>query len=260
MTRSIDLFVNAFSDVVSDSTSTFLEESFRTGLEKMGSSSILIAVSGEFVKSSVHHLVGPLLHAFLKILDPTQKKLDAILAEPLQTGISLARQALSMQVLNEADQQLQTRRFHAALEELEKAFSYAPSRNNHVDERLKIRFTQAAIAKALGTSGAVTMYLSEYRSGLEEKEAAWKRYIKDCEMLLERARAGKKWGGRFGGAPRYREASAQTEMIRTLEDMLLNAKQQLENVKVFARFWGFESGDEPQAPSVPSDPPGESPA
>jgi hypothetical protein len=241
MPDSMSLFVSAFSSAVSEAAATAAKETVKSELTDAGISTLIIATSEEVTKATIQQLVGPLLNIFLKIIDPTQRKLDAIqqkldtiLAESLQTGTSLARQALTMQVLGPADEHLREQQFYAALQELEKAYSYTKNGNISDDERFKIRLTQATIAKTLGAEGAVATYINEYRSALKQNVVDWGKNIKDREIIRELGHAG-----HFG--PSSFERRSQSQIFQAMEDDVQDAKNKLVEAQAFAKFWGVET-------------------
>lgn len=213
MSDFVDIFSDAFSEAASSSTAGFLEEAVKESVAKAGFSVLFATASSEFTKAAIEHIVGPLLKTLLKIIDPTQKKLDALLNEPLQTGVALTRQALAVQIINENDSRLRDQLFHAALLVFETAYSYAGSRKGHNDERVYIRLAQATIAKALNAPGVVLMYLREFTSTLKERLQLAKREVAVAQENLQEASNQQTREGREKALQR------RTEMLADLGPM-----------------------------------------
>jgi hypothetical protein len=165
----LQIFSNAFDDAVSKSAGAYLGEAVKEHVTKLGSSALFVTVSSETAKALAEGIVGPILKIFLKALDPTQKKLDAILNEPLQTAVALTRQCLSAQIGNENDRGIRDQQFYAALQIFEKAYSIASSRKKDEEIRVYIRLAQATIAKAMNAPGWVAVYVKEFVSTLKEQ-------------------------------------------------------------------------------------------
>ena len=153
--------IEIFSEVAKDSLSAAVEEAVKSELTRRALDGAIAAASSEMAKALVEHLAGPLLKAFLKIIDPTQRKLDKLIAEPLKTGTSQASQGMALQIVTERDREFQQHLFKEALNNLETAHTYAKQERVPA-ECLKIRFLQASIAKAMGAEGAVNLYVGEY--------------------------------------------------------------------------------------------------
>jgi hypothetical protein len=175
----------AFADAATEAAKTAIQETLKSKLGQYGFSALFISVSEEMAKSLVGHLIGPLLGTFLKLIDPTQKKLDVMLAEPLQTGIRSAQLALSIRVTNPVDEKIREQHFVASLQSLEKAHSYAQGLKSS-DEAMKIRLIQAAVAKSIHAAGAVQAYLEEYRQALESEVHSCLRALKDLAEIRAR--------------------------------------------------------------------------
>jgi hypothetical protein len=148
-----------FAEAATEAVKGLSQEALRNELTRAGFSAVFVSVSGDVALSIMGQVLGPILHAFLKLIDPTQRKLDTILREPLQTGVQLAKQAVSLTADNPLDARLKESLFAAALQSLEKAFSYAES-GKIADECLKIRITQALLAKEM-RSDSVRLYISD---------------------------------------------------------------------------------------------------
>jgi hypothetical protein len=160
-THSFEVFNKTAAEVA--------KEAVTSGLKEAGFSEVVVGVSAEMSQALAEQLLGPLLRVLLKMIDPTQKKLDSILEEPLQTGVSLTRQAMTMQVITAADAALRQQHFYNALSSLEKAYTYAAQqKHKRAEEMLHIRMTQAAIGKELGAEGALKLYLQEYLEQLKK--------------------------------------------------------------------------------------------
>lgn len=165
-----------FAEAATGAATVVLQEAVKNQLSQAGFSAIFVAASEEFAKSIVLTVLGPVLRTFLKLVDPTQTKLDSILREPLQTGVALAHQALSMQIGNENDTKLRDQNYYSSLQSLEKAYSYGRSQKKS-EECLKIRLAQASVAKAMNAPGAVKTYLEEYALTLRQDLSATESMI-----------------------------------------------------------------------------------
>ncbi len=153
----------------------------RAELAEHGFSALFVSVSGEVARSIVGHVMGPIVGTFLKLIDPTRKKLDLLIAEPLQTGVRSAQLALAIRLDSRIDTNIREQHLASALQSLEKAFSYARG-SGKSDECIKIRLAQASIAKCMGGDGAVRVYLEEHRADLEHK-------FRSCHEDLKRSAA-----------------------------------------------------------------------
>ena len=152
--------IEVFAGAATEAAAAALKETVGAQLASAGFSAVFASVSEEAAKSIALSVMGPVLNTFLKLLDPTQKKLDALLAEPLQTGLQLANQAMRITGDDPVDVRLRGDLFAGALQSLEKAFSYAQSRKMN-EECQRIRFAQASLAKKMDAPGAVQVYLTE---------------------------------------------------------------------------------------------------
>src|SRR6267378_717919 len=190
MSEVLEAFTDAFSEAASKTAGAFLEETVKERLKQFSYSALFVTASSEVAKGMAEVIVGPMLKAFLKVLDPTQKKLDTILNEPLQTAVTLTRQCLSVQIVNENDRRICDQQFYAALQIFEKAYSYASGRKGYETIRIHIRLAQATIAKSMDAPGTVLVYLKEFVSTLKEQvqlaEAEVRRASEDLEEARDR--------------------------------------------------------------------------
>jgi hypothetical protein len=230
----IPLFLDAASEAAMAAVSSELREE----LVKHGFSAMFTAVTEETAKAITGHLVGPLLGIFLKAIDPTQRKLDALLAEPLQTGVRLGEQARSMKVGSVNDSKFRDQLLTTALESLERAYSFAVSLKK-VDEQPKIRLTQAIIAKTLNAPGATLMYADAFLRDIEGQRVSLVQLgtrlqsIFDKEFSKLDSRDLKYLEGRANDTD-FREVIAQ---IESPDDMLF----QLAAHELTHRFIKFKS-------------------
>jgi hypothetical protein len=211
----IETFAEALTDTALSATADFLGDQAKDELTRAGVLAIFVSASAEITKASVEHLLGPLLKAFLKIVDPTQRKLGeiekdlaALLDEPLQRGIGLARAALAVKVITEGDRRLRQENLFAAVNVLEQAYYFANRSKWKGHERIQIRLTQALIAKSMDAPGHVEMYLKEFASTLTERIALAR---KEAAEALHRLRE----------AEFNRTAEGQSRLLESRREMLL---------------------------------------
>lgn len=275
--------VEIFTEVAKDSLSAIASETLREELKRRAFSEFFLEVSGEAAKSITGALVGPLLQALLKALDPTRRKLDILLnllhvslSIPLTTGISLTRQALSIHIENENDAEIRNKLLNSALISLEDAHS-AASKQGHTDEALRIRFTQATIARNLNAPGTLRIYIEEYEAThnqavtlaqeeYERRKAELKRLeflrtpdgVKELEATRKNLMAEPPYishAERIDGVARFKElgwlqtisqltaAPTQTDIRRASKEVAA-AKQELLKRLAFGKFWGFPFGQD----------------
>jgi hypothetical protein len=157
-----------FADASTEAAKTALQESLQQELSSRGFSSIFIGVAAEVAKSIAGHLMGPLLGVFLKLIDPAQKRLDLLISEPLQTGVRLARIALTIRPENSNDERLANEYFSGSLQNLEKAFTLSATMGK-IDDCMRIRITQAAIARMIGATGSVRIFLQDWNQRIHSR-------------------------------------------------------------------------------------------
>jgi hypothetical protein len=179
--------VQLFVDTASEAVPSAIGEFLAADLKERGFSEVFTAASGEFAKAMAGHIVGPLLMACLKIIDPTQRKLDAILREPLQTGVRLGRQALALVPVTPRDELLRREMFSASLTSLEKAYSYAENDKKSEDECSFIRLAQATVAKLMDAPGASAIYAQELLDSLEKQKGELARYLAEAKSCVEQS-------------------------------------------------------------------------
>jgi len=161
--------VRSFSDAASEAVKTIAQETIREQLTRAEFASVFVAATEEMAAQIAGHIILPVIYTFLNLVDPTRQQLEALLCEPLQTGVQLARQALSMNVQNDADMRLKEGLFVGTIESFEKAHSYADARKN-TDEAYKIRIIQALLARQMGSASA-QVYFAHIRDGLETEHS-----------------------------------------------------------------------------------------
>jgi hypothetical protein len=137
-----------FAEATVEVAQSIASEQVRSELLKSGFSEIMSAGFGEGAKSVAGLILGPTLHVFLKLLDPTQKKLDVLIAQPFHTGMQLAQLALSMSAETDGDQRIRNAQLTQSLESLEQAFSHAKLQQK-LEDCLRIRIAQASVARAM---------------------------------------------------------------------------------------------------------------
>ena len=157
--------VRSFCDAASEAVKTIAQETIREQLTRAEFSSVFVVAKEEMAAIIAGHITLPVIYTFLNLVDPTRQQLEAILREPLQAGVQLARQALSMNSQNDADMRLKEELFVATIESFEKAHLYAGTRKN-TDEAYRIRFIQALFAKQMGSASA-QVYFAHIRERLE---------------------------------------------------------------------------------------------
>lgn len=167
-----------FADAATEAAKTVLQEGLKAELSQRGFSALYVAVAVEISRSVVGQIMGPLLGIFLKLIDPTQKKLDLLIAEPLDTGIRSARLALSIQPVNEMDKRLVEEYCLASMQSLERAYTHA-ARLAKLDQCTKIRLTQAAFARQMGATASVKAFLDEFSRTLNAR-------ARECASANER--------------------------------------------------------------------------
>jgi hypothetical protein len=171
-------------DAANEAAKSAIEETLKDSLVKQGFSALFVSVSAEVAKSIVGHLIGPMATIVFKIIDPTQRKLDAVLAEPFQSGIRSAGLAFSIHVGNEQDKRIRDEYLTSSLLNLEKAYSYSQTMSKK-DECSRIRIAQALIAQKIGASGVMHGYLEEFRVELKRQLAFYEALYAANTMELE---------------------------------------------------------------------------
>lgn len=161
--------VALFKDVASEAAKTAASEGIKELLTVHAVPAILIEVSKESAKAMVGSLAGPMLGVLLKVIDPTQDKLDAILKAPYEVGILSAKRALQIKPTSEGDIRLREELLHSAIHELEKAYSYAGSLKK-ADQQAKIRMTQALIAKNVNAPAVALSYANSFLAEVREQK------------------------------------------------------------------------------------------
>jgi hypothetical protein len=192
-TDFIETFSEALTEAATGSVAKFIEEETKDALANAGIAAVLASASAEFAKTATEHLLGPILKIFLRLIDPTQQKLDeirdglaAVLGEPLETGVRLANFALTVKVVSEGDRLLRNENLYAAISALEKAYSYAARSKLRGDDRIRIRLTQALIAKALDAPGFVAKYLDDFLTTLRMRKINALSEFQEATQNLER--------------------------------------------------------------------------
>lgn len=181
--------VDLFRDAATEAAKTAASEEIGGLLIQHGFPAVLAEVSKESAKVIVSHMVGPLLGALLKAIDPTQTKLDAILSEPLQTGIRLSKQAMLIDPDSGGDRKLREEMLSSALQNLEKAYSYAMGLKK-VNEQAKIRMAQAMIAKSIGANSTALMYADAFLKEVSRQKNELKFLQEEVRGQKDRSLSG----------------------------------------------------------------------
>ncbi|MGB8130901.1 MAG: hypothetical protein WCG81_14010 [Candidatus Angelobacter sp.] len=187
MSDVLQVFSEAFDEAASKAAGAYLGEIVRESLTTLSYSALFATVAGEAAKEMAAGMVGPILRIFLKVLDPTQQKLDILLNEPLQTAVSTTHKCLAVQIGNENDRRMRDQQFFAALQGFEKAYSIASQKKNE-EVCINIRLAQAAIARAMDTHGWVAVYLKEFIATLKDQIQLADAKVRSATKTLNNAR------------------------------------------------------------------------
>ncbi len=150
--------------------------------EQLGeaASEAILTVVGDVAKETGEALVGPLLKVLLRVADKTNGKLDAMIREPLQTGLREAEIALTISCESQADYQWRNERFKLADAKLAEARTHAENRGT-IENRFYIAFMRGLIA---AQAGAASFARDEFRRCESILKPVWEHDLKELNQKM----------------------------------------------------------------------------
>jgi hypothetical protein len=191
------LDMNDFQSAVADamtSTSASLADSLAKDAASSLGTELVQTVLGESAKELVHGIAGPLFRILCHVIDTSQKKLDALIAEPFSTGTRIAVKAFSVAPSTQGDLEFERRQLESATDHLEEAYSIASKLKHPADELFAIKLLQTLLAVRRGSWAYAQMYFQECVPKFK-KELALEVAIIEClqEMKVDFEESEGKW-------------------------------------------------------------------